>query len=156
MTSQTRSVNKGRFEQGDTPQGSDYADLIDSYLSLADTTAQSLSYPLSITGAISVSTTVSANSMEATTLTVSSAATIGLVCAETAFVSALEVSQGKINTANISAANATVNTLFITNEINWRGGIGMSALSSGVSLPASAAGFLSFVVSGQTVAVPYY
>lgn len=40
MTQQTRSVNKGRFEQGDKPQGADYIDLVDSYLSLADSTAQ--------------------------------------------------------------------------------------------------------------------
>jgi len=42
MTSQTRSVNKGRFETGDKPDGSSYADLIDSFLSLADSTAQTV------------------------------------------------------------------------------------------------------------------
>ena len=73
MTAQTRSVNKSRFEQGDTPQGSDYVDLIDSYLSLADVSAQSVSSPVSVAGALGASTTVSANTIEAQTVSASSA-----------------------------------------------------------------------------------
>jgi len=40
VTQQTRSINKSRFEDGDSLSGSNFADLVDSYLSLADTTAQ--------------------------------------------------------------------------------------------------------------------
>lgn len=40
MTAQIRSVLKGKFEQGDSPQGVDYEDLIDSAANLAETTAQ--------------------------------------------------------------------------------------------------------------------
>ena len=40
MTAQTRAVNKGRFEDGDKPPGSSYVDLMDSFISIADTTAQ--------------------------------------------------------------------------------------------------------------------
>lgn len=70
MTAKTRSAIKLLFEQGDKPQGSDYEDLIDSYLSVADTTAQSLSSPLTVTGALGASTTVSANSIEASAATI--------------------------------------------------------------------------------------
>lgn len=65
MTQQNRTTNKGKFEQGDKPQGSDYVDLIDSYVSLADTTAQSVSSPMTVTGSLGASTTVSAVSVEA-------------------------------------------------------------------------------------------
>ena len=46
MTAQTRSTLKALFEDGDKPAGSDYADWIDSMVSIADTTAQTLSSDL--------------------------------------------------------------------------------------------------------------
>jgi hypothetical protein len=46
MTAQTRPTNTGRFEQGDAPQGSDFADLIDSFIALVDTTAQTVASDL--------------------------------------------------------------------------------------------------------------
>lgn len=49
MTAQTRSTLKAVFEDGDVPQGSDYTDLIDSFLSLTNTTAQAITSPLEIT-----------------------------------------------------------------------------------------------------------
>ena len=42
MTAKTRVTNKSVFEDGDKPVGSNYVDLIDSFLSLADTDAQTL------------------------------------------------------------------------------------------------------------------
>jgi hypothetical protein len=42
MTAKSRVTNKSVFEDGDKPAGSNYADLIDSFLSLADTTVQSV------------------------------------------------------------------------------------------------------------------
>ena len=103
MTAQTRVTNKSRYEQGDKPQGSDYADLIDSFLSLADTTAQTstsdfiapkliatteVSAPLVVATEVSASTvqtktlhattvsgaTVNANTLNAGTINVSSSA----------------------------------------------------------------------------------
>lgn len=87
MTSQTRTILKAKYEQGDTPQGTDYVDLIDSFLSLADTTAQSISSPITVAGTMGatavtatrveasagVFTTVSANSLHASTVSASSA-----------------------------------------------------------------------------------
>jgi hypothetical protein len=42
MTVKNRTDNKAAFENGDKPQGGDFANLIDSYVSLADTTAQTM------------------------------------------------------------------------------------------------------------------
>ena len=42
MVAKNRADNKALFENGDKPQGSDFSNLIDSYVSLADTTAQSV------------------------------------------------------------------------------------------------------------------
>lgn len=70
MTSQTRVVNKGRFEQGDTPQGSDHADLIDSFLSLADSTAQTVTSQITVP-VLNVTTEVSAVLVNASTVSAS-------------------------------------------------------------------------------------
>lgn len=46
MTAKTRAQNKTQFENGDKPQGSDFENLIDSYVSIADTTAQTVTSKL--------------------------------------------------------------------------------------------------------------
>lgn len=48
MTSQTRATLKGVFETGDTPTGTNYTDVMDSFLSLIDTTAQTVTSDLSV------------------------------------------------------------------------------------------------------------
>ena len=48
MSSQNRTNLKGVFEQGDKPQGSDYVNLIDSFLNLTDTTAQTVASQLTV------------------------------------------------------------------------------------------------------------
>lgn len=60
MTSQTRTVNKGRYESGDTPGTTEYIDLIDSFLALADSTAQTVTSFVTFSGGL-VTTTCSAN-----------------------------------------------------------------------------------------------
>lgn len=85
MTAQDRPTIKAKFEQGDTPQGADYVDWIDSTLFIVETTAQSLASPLSVTGALGASTTVSAATVEA------SAAAFATVSADTAWFDNLRV-----------------------------------------------------------------
>ena len=80
MTAQNRSTNKALFQDGDKPTGSNYTDFIDSYVSLLDTTAQSVSSPLAISGALGVTTEVSANS-----IAVSAASVTGHVSAATVY-----------------------------------------------------------------------
>ena len=91
MTAQTTTVNKAAFEQGDRPQGSDYVNLIDSFINTVDTTAQSITSTLTVptltvSGQITVTTvaatlgnytTVSANTVTITNkLVIGAAATV--------------------------------------------------------------------------------
>lgn len=69
MTAQTRATNTSRFEQGDQPQGTDFADLIDSFLTLIDTTAQTVTSDLRAANFIT-SGEVSAGTLNATNLNV--------------------------------------------------------------------------------------
>lgn len=55
MTAQTRTTLKAYFEMGDKPTQGQFADTIDSYLSLIDPTAQSVVSDVSFGGAFSVS-----------------------------------------------------------------------------------------------------
>jgi len=48
VTAQTRTVLKALYEDGDKPTGSNYADLIDSFISLSDTTVQSTTSDLTV------------------------------------------------------------------------------------------------------------
>ncbi len=66
MTSQTRVTNTARFESGDQPSGSNFKDLIDSYLSLIDTSAQAIVSNITIP-TLTV-TTVSAGTIFADTI----------------------------------------------------------------------------------------
>jgi len=94
MTQQTRTTNKGRFEQGDTPQGSDYIDLIDSYVTLADTTAQTMTSDLSVPTLIA--TEVSGNRGNFGTVIVSGTSTFtrGVICSASAHFSGPTVVSG--------------------------------------------------------------
>lgn len=168
MTQQTRAVNKARFEQGDTPQGTDYVDLIDSYLSLADTTAQAMSSPLAVTGALGATTvsaaTVSANAVNASaaTFTILSIGTanVSKVSAATAVfgtVSADTVQTSAAHATLISGANVSANALGITGSLTWTAEVTATTVSTGTqTLPAIAAGYLVATVCGQTVGIPYF
>lgn len=46
MTAKNRSDLKALFENGDKPQGQDFADLADSFVSLSDSTAQTMTSKL--------------------------------------------------------------------------------------------------------------
>ena len=92
MTAQNRATLKALFEDGDIPTGSNYKDFIDSFVSLADTSAQSLSSKLTL-DTMEVTGTVTAAAVRASAVTVSGAFTIdGTIVAEvsaTATVSAV-------------------------------------------------------------------
>jgi len=76
MTAQTRANLKLEFETGDTPDGDNYADLIDSFISISDTSAQTINSDLTVAGltATTVSAqTVNTSAMSATILNISEA-----------------------------------------------------------------------------------
>lgn len=87
MAIKSRATLKQSFENGDVPTGSDYEDLIDSFLNLADTSAQTVDGP--IHGAAVRYTTVCANSLFTDNLSSVSAISFNDVTANTIKVSGL-------------------------------------------------------------------
>jgi hypothetical protein len=65
MTAKSRSALKSAFETGDIPDGTDYADLIDSFLNLSDTTAQTVTSDISLGAGITFSQVTAAVSASA-------------------------------------------------------------------------------------------
>lgn len=151
MTAQNRTTNKSKFEQGDTPQGSDYVDLVDSYLSLADTTAQSVSSPLVVSGAVGASTTVSAQSVEASAATITGAVSAASVFADT-------VAASSASFTHMSAANVSANALGITGSLTWTAEVTASVISTGQQTIDGLVvnKFIIVTVSGQTVGIPCF
>lgn len=140
MTQQTRAVIKAKFEQGDTPQGTDYEDWVDSTVFLSDTTAQALSSPLSVAGSLGASTAVSAESGEFTSVAVSGA------------VSALS-----LHAATGSVATFSANAVGITGSLVWTAEVTATVIGTGTqTVPGTAAGYIVVTVCGQTVGIPYF
>lgn len=71
MTAQNRTTNKSAFEQSDVPVGTDYADLIDSFVSIVDTTAQSIASDLTIPN-ITINGIVSADNVVSSVIHINS------------------------------------------------------------------------------------
>ena len=103
MTAQTRTTNKGRFEDGDRPPGSDYSDLIDSFVSIADSTVQSITSDFSAPKLIAT-TEVSSPQVNATEV---SASVANLTTLNAATVSA---STANVNILNVQAVSASSGT----------------------------------------------
>lgn len=140
MTAQNRTTNKGRFEQGDTPQGSDYVDLIDSYLSLADTTAQAVSSPLTLSGSLGVAATASASTLEV----------LGIirVSGKATFSGAVEVS-GMVSAGSMKVGAVSADSLWVGGEqITPPSGAvaaGETFITASAAFVASAAGSYSII-----------
>lgn len=91
MTAQNRATLKALFEDGDIPTGSNYTDLIDSFVSIADTTAQTLSSKLTVE-----------------TLEVQDTVTAATVHIESSMVANVEA------TASVSAAASAARYILVT------------------------------------------
>ncbi len=104
MTAQTRTTLKANFEDGDVPTGSNYADMIDSFVSLVDATAQSQVSNMQVPGV--VTTIISANSGYYNTLRCASPT--GGFYAASANVDVAYILQAQID--NLSATNLSATT----------------------------------------------
>lgn len=140
MTIQSRAALKSVFENGDQPQGSDFADLIDSFVSLADTTAQALSSP--ITGSTVGVTKVSAATVSAQVVN-GSAANFGSVSAQSITASA-GVFTTKVESALVSAQRVVASAATFTAAI--------SAATINAEVTASSAHIGVLVFTGATTA----
>lgn len=104
MTAQIRSVLKAAFEQGDAPQGSDYADMIDSAANLAETTAQA--FAGEVQAPVFVATTkVSAPSIHGNSI-VGSTVSGGTVNANTVNTSVINIT-ADTSVSHVSRASAS-------------------------------------------------
>lgn len=130
MTAQTRTVNKGRFEDGDTVTGPNYADLVDSFVSIADTTAQVVTSDLQAPRGI-FTTEVSSPQINTTEV---SASVINATIVNSTTVSASVVNTNDLNVTHVSASSVFVSA---TAEIG------------GPLLVGTSAGVRGFVVLSQ-------
>ena len=110
MTAQTTTVNKAAFEQGDRPQGSNYSDLIDSYINVVDTTAQSMASDLTVPN-LTVNTTLQTTHVTAQTVA-ASALTCPIihgtyVSAQTVYASLADFNVASANTVNFGRLLST-------------------------------------------------
>lgn len=98
MTSQVRSNLKGIFEDGDSTSGSNFSDMIDSFVAISDTTAQTMVSDLQAPKFIASTevSSVQVNSVE---------------------VSASVMNATIVNTPLVSASTATINIATIQNLI---------------------------------------
>ncbi len=95
MTSQTRSALKLVFEDGDTLTGTNFSDLIDSFVNLLDSGTQT------------VSGTISAGALNAGTATVGAIVVSGAVSAASGFFGTTSVGTETVTTSNATTINAT-------------------------------------------------
>lgn len=124
MAKKTKSTLTALFETGDTPDGSNYADLIDSQLNLANTTAQSVTGPVSFTtiGVTNVSATnLEVTSAVATNLTVTNATVSGAIGATTVSATNLEATSAAVTNLAVSGSASVTDDLTVTGT--FRGAI---------------------------------
>ena len=105
MAQATRAVNKSRLEDGDTPTGSQYADLVDSFVALADSTAQTMTSDLQ-TPRLIATTEVSSPQINTTEV---SASVVNTTILNTPLVSASAANVGILNVSTVSAVGASAN-----------------------------------------------
>ncbi len=111
MTSLNRVDLKAKFESGDAPQGSDYADLIDSFVNLAETTAQTLQGNLAFSGGLS-----------AASITGGTGSFSGTVSAANVWATNVDATTVSAQTITFSTLAAPVSGLSVTNSLVFTAG----------------------------------
>ena len=166
MTSQTRATNIALFENGDVPSGTNYRDLIDSYVGLIDATAQTMTSNLAAPTLIA--TVVCAGTLYADTMIVGGF--IGVVSADNGLVvsgaakfnSTISVKQNmavsgaatffngvRVLTGDLSAAATFTDTLTVNGATQLNGTTSAAGLFAD-SLTVSGTTKLSGMVSADS------
>lgn len=147
MTNQSKSVLQALFQTGDTPNGSNYSDLIDSSVNLAETSAQTMIGAIISTEFIgprvsatnvNVTGTLSATAAAFTDVTVSAISATGNVSAASLNV-----------TGDVSAATGTVYASAMRSTNGLLAGVGI--VSAAGSAQATAAVLTNVVNRGKGV-----
>jgi len=157
MTAQTRPVLKALFEDGDKPSGSNYSDWVDSMVSIADSTAQTMTSDLKAPKFIAT-TEVSAPTGSFAAVNTSSATLTGPLTGTnivlTGSVSASSISlsgpfTGKdiILTGRVSASSMSLTGPFTGKDITLTGRV--SASSASLSGDATIDGVVQVGAAGE-------
>lgn len=169
MTAQDRPTLKSKFEQGDKPQGTDYADMVDSFVAIAETSAQSMSGNLQVPTIIA--TNVSAGTVYSNDVLVSGLVNAGAVSAQSVATSALTAANGQISVVSAQSVQTSalafvaasgsagiVNSLTVVSALVIVSAETQVTASPGAAgaVPASAQGYLEVSVKGTVVLVPYF
>lgn len=146
MVAQDRATLKAEFETGDVPDGTDYGNLIDSFISITDTSAQAVASPISFAGSAAFTSTVTAATARVLGgINVSGAVTAGSVDV----LGALRVSAA-------ASLEGAVNIVGALTVVTAETTTGVTAATAAVTAPASAVKALKVTVSGNTYAILLY
>jgi hypothetical protein len=179
LTAKTRANLITEFQTGDVPDGSDYQDLIDSALNLTDSSAQTMTSKLTISGGLettnvtaqrvyssamnlsgglTVGSTVSANSINVNNLEI-----VKNCSASSMYVNATASFAGPAQFANMgigSAAPAEGLRIAVSGDNNLHLHIATTVVASagvsGPATPASVAGFIPVVINGVKRMIAFY
>jgi hypothetical protein len=110
MTQRSPTYLKSRFEQNDIPNGTDYADLVDSFVNLETSANQTMSGPITFVTAAGQSAQFD-NIRASVAATVASLYVQGPMYFTVATVSALGTTQ-----VSAAAVNGQINHVFCTNQ----------------------------------------
>jgi hypothetical protein len=117
MTQRSRTYLKGVFEQGDIPTGTDYADLIDSFLSLETSSEQTMIGGLTLTSVNATNGRID-NLSVTTKVTAAAAEFTGPVSAASIWVDSKLIQSNQINvsangTTQAAATRLTKDTSYV-------------------------------------------
>lgn len=149
MTAQVRSVLKTYFETGDFPTQSQFSDTIDSFLSLLDTTGQSIASDVSAQKNLDVKGTCTVSALNVTgSINFSGAFSAATINANVGNITTLNTSTvsatlGNITTVNASTVSANIMRTITASALDSSTNVATTQFASpGVSVSAS--GYVKF------------
>lgn len=147
MTTYNQATLKTFFQDGDIPDGNDYANLIDSCLNVVDTADQPIAGPISPTQLNTAR--VSAGNINITgTLIIAGITSATDIYADTVHASALALNGSLSITGTFSAAAINTNGLTVNGNITANGISVTSDVSANGKVVASAASFAAGIIQG--------
>ena len=144
MTAKSRTNLISEFQTGDVPDGDDYQDLIDSAVNLTDSSAQTVTSKLTISGGMET-TTVTAQRVFS-----SAARFTGTVSAQQIFAvtaSATQFTAVTFRSTTVSAVNVVLDNLRINTSSRNLGSTRLTNVGIGTAAPSEG---LHIVVSGDS------
>jgi hypothetical protein len=183
VTAKSRANLRSEFQTGDVPDGDDYEDLIDSSVNLTDSSAQTVTSKLTISGGVETT------NVTAQRIFCSAATYAGTVSAATLHGTALRGTTVSASTVNTDALQITgavsASAVWVGGSAKFAAGVGFgtaapteglhivvsgdsnfridvpttvvaSAGVSGPATPASVAGFIPVIINGVRKKIAFY